>query len=63
MKDYEKLWFHLKDILSDEQSRHARRTLNTMAKLEEIQPISVFRKHVEGEWKYAPKGIRKFFKR
>lgn len=63
MKDYEKLWFQLKDILSDEQSRHAIRTLNTMAKLEEIQPIAVFRKNVEGEWKYAPKGIRKFFKR
>lgn len=62
MKDYEKLWNQLKIILSNDDTRYARRIIKTMERLEEVQPIAVFRKHIEGEWRYAPKGISKWFK-
>lgn len=61
MKDYEKLWNQLKIILSNHDTRYTRRIIKTMERLEEVQPIAVFRirKNIVGKWRYAPKGISK----
>lgn len=63
MKDYEKLWFQLKTILTNDETRHAKLVIETMTKLESIQPIAVFSKSKDEVKGNESKGIGKFFKR